>query len=211
MSGEPSLDILNNEDFSKPTELNLDLDGDGVVEEEEIKEVFDRIDTNDDGVIDEEEAKAAEEAAKAAAATAAGAAPGAAPAAGTPTPAAGKAATPTPAAPAKRDSVVHRNDRDRAVRVEYADGSYLTIGANGKRYKKEQFDGRDTEGPRKRHLSSLGGTYGNNSTRNLFGFGYVSNDRLAKGIAESKDTNYNDSAEEKLNKLDQDIKDIMEE
>ena len=59
MSGEPSLDILNNEDFSKPTELNLDLDGDGVVEEEEIKEVFDKIDTNDDGIIDEEEAKAA--------------------------------------------------------------------------------------------------------------------------------------------------------
>ena len=59
MSGEPSLDILNNEDFSKPTELNLDLDGDGVIEEEEIKEVFDKIDTNDDGIIDEEEAKAA--------------------------------------------------------------------------------------------------------------------------------------------------------
>ena len=120
-------------------------------------------------------------------------------------------AAPPPTAPAKRDSVVHRNDKDRAVKVEYADGSYLTIGANGKRYKKEQFDGRDTEGPRKRHLSSLGGTYGNNSTRNLFGFGYVTNDRLAKGIAESKDTNYNDSAEEQLNKLDQDIKDIMEE
>ena len=50
-----------------------------------------------------------------------------------------------------------------------------------------------------------------NPARNLFGFGYVTNDRLAKGIAESKDTNYNDSAEEKLNKLDQDIKDIMEE
>ena len=46
MSGEPSL-------------KNLDLDGDGVVEEEELQQVFDEADTNDDGYIDEEEAKAA--------------------------------------------------------------------------------------------------------------------------------------------------------
>jgi hypothetical protein len=46
MSGEPSL-------------KNLDLDGDGVVEEEELQQVFDEADTNDDGVIDENEAKAA--------------------------------------------------------------------------------------------------------------------------------------------------------
>ena len=46
MSGEPSL-------------KNLDLDGDGVIEEEEINEVFDKADTNDDGIIDEEEAKVA--------------------------------------------------------------------------------------------------------------------------------------------------------
>ena len=46
MSGEPSLQ-------------NLDLDGDGIVEEEEIKEVFDKVDINNDGVIDEEEAKQA--------------------------------------------------------------------------------------------------------------------------------------------------------
>jgi hypothetical protein len=38
---------------------NLDLDGDGVVEEEELQQVFDEADTNDDGVIDEEEAKVA--------------------------------------------------------------------------------------------------------------------------------------------------------
>jgi hypothetical protein len=37
----------------------LDLDGDGIVEEEELKEVFDKADTNDDGIIDEEEAKTA--------------------------------------------------------------------------------------------------------------------------------------------------------
>ena len=53
MSGEPSLDVLKEEP------VNLDLDGDGVIEEEEIKEIFDRADTNDDGVIDEEEAKLA--------------------------------------------------------------------------------------------------------------------------------------------------------
>jgi hypothetical protein len=46
MSGEPSL-------------KNLDLDGDGVVEEEELQQVFDEADTNDDGYIDEEEAKLA--------------------------------------------------------------------------------------------------------------------------------------------------------
>jgi Ca2+-binding EF-hand superfamily protein len=46
MSGEPSL-------------KNLDLDGDGVVEEEELQQVFDEADINDDGYIDEEEAKVA--------------------------------------------------------------------------------------------------------------------------------------------------------
>ena len=43
MSGEPSLQ-------------NLDLDGDGIIEEEEIQEIIDKADTNDDGVISEEEA-----------------------------------------------------------------------------------------------------------------------------------------------------------
>jgi len=40
-----------------PENKNLDLDGDGVVEEEEIKKVFNQVDTNEDGVIDENEAK----------------------------------------------------------------------------------------------------------------------------------------------------------
>lgn len=39
--------------------VNLDLDGDGIVEEEEIQQVFDNADTNNDGVIDEQEAKVA--------------------------------------------------------------------------------------------------------------------------------------------------------
>ena len=38
---------------------NLDLDNDGVVEEEEIQQVFDEADINNDGIIDEEEAKKA--------------------------------------------------------------------------------------------------------------------------------------------------------
>ncbi len=45
------------EDPSKP--VGLDLDGDGVVEEEEVKEVFEQADTNNDGVIDKNEAKTA--------------------------------------------------------------------------------------------------------------------------------------------------------
>ena len=42
-----------------PEPKNLDLDGDGVIEEEELQQVFDEADTNDDGIIDEEEAKIA--------------------------------------------------------------------------------------------------------------------------------------------------------
>jgi len=38
---------------------NKDLDSDGIVEEEELKQVFNESDTNDDGVIDKEEAKVA--------------------------------------------------------------------------------------------------------------------------------------------------------
>jgi hypothetical protein len=38
---------------------NLDLDGDGIVETEELQQTFDEADTNDDGYIDEEEAKVA--------------------------------------------------------------------------------------------------------------------------------------------------------
>ena len=38
---------------------NLDLDGDGVIEEEELQQVFEEADTNNDGYIDEEETKAA--------------------------------------------------------------------------------------------------------------------------------------------------------
>jgi hypothetical protein len=39
-----------------PESKNLDLDGDGVVETEELQQVFDEADTNDDGIIDIEEA-----------------------------------------------------------------------------------------------------------------------------------------------------------
>ena len=42
-----------------PEPKNLDLDGDGVVEAEELQQVFDEADTNDDSYIDEEEAKLA--------------------------------------------------------------------------------------------------------------------------------------------------------
>ena len=74
-------------------------------------------------------------------------------------------------------------------------------------------DKREDRGPFTRHIQSLWGNsnYGKNSKRNTFGFGYVTSDRLAKGIAESIDTNYNKSAEEELNKLDRDFKTIMEE
>jgi antitoxin component of RelBE/YafQ-DinJ toxin-antitoxin module len=43
--------------YEEPEPVNLDLDSDGVVEAEELQQVFDEADTNDDGYIDEEEAK----------------------------------------------------------------------------------------------------------------------------------------------------------
>ena len=46
-------------EFIQQSEARLDLDGDGIVEEEEIHQVFDDADTNDDGIIDENEAKLA--------------------------------------------------------------------------------------------------------------------------------------------------------
>ena len=45
--------------YEEPESVNLDLDNDGVVEEEEVKEVFEQADTNNDGVIDKNEAKTA--------------------------------------------------------------------------------------------------------------------------------------------------------
>jgi hypothetical protein len=45
--------------YEEPESVNLDLDGDGVIEEEEVKEVFEQTDINNDGVIDKNEAKEA--------------------------------------------------------------------------------------------------------------------------------------------------------
>jgi hypothetical protein len=53
---EPEVEVVMG---GEPSLKNLDLDGDGVVEEEELQQVFDEADTNDDGYIDEEEAKLA--------------------------------------------------------------------------------------------------------------------------------------------------------
>jgi hypothetical protein len=53
---EPEVEVVIG---GEPSLKNLDLDGDGVVEEEELQQVFDEADTNDDGYIDEEEAKLA--------------------------------------------------------------------------------------------------------------------------------------------------------
>lgn len=122
-------------------------------------------------------------------------------------------AAPPAEAPAKRDSIVTRDKKDKPTKIEYADGSYLTLGSNGKKYKPVDDDKREDRGPFTRHIQSLWGnnSYGRNSKRKTFGFGYVTSDRLAKGIAESIDTNYNKSAEEELDKLDRDFKTIMEE
>ena len=56
---EKQYEIYKEKDKEYYQKNKLDLDGDGIVEEEELKEVFDKADTNDDGIIDEEEAKAA--------------------------------------------------------------------------------------------------------------------------------------------------------
>jgi hypothetical protein len=122
-------------------------------------------------------------------------------------------AAPPSEAPAKRDSIVARDKKDRPVKIEYADGAYITLGSKGKKYKPVDTDKREDRGPFTRHVKSLWGSqaYGKNSKRNVFGFGYVTSDRLAKGIAESIDTNYNKSAEDQLNKLDRDLEATMEE
>jgi len=54
-------DLTEDDDleWEEPESKNLDLDGDGVVEAEELQQVFDEADTNDDGYVDEEEAKIA--------------------------------------------------------------------------------------------------------------------------------------------------------
>jgi len=52
-------EIYKEQDKEYYQKNNLDLDGDGVVEEEELQQVFDEADTNDDGYIDEQEAKQA--------------------------------------------------------------------------------------------------------------------------------------------------------
>jgi hypothetical protein len=52
-------EIYKKQDKEYYQKNDLDLDGDGVVEAEELQQVFDNADTNDDGIIDEEEAKAA--------------------------------------------------------------------------------------------------------------------------------------------------------
>jgi hypothetical protein len=52
-------EIYKKQDKEYYQKNDLDLDGDGIVEVEELQQVFDNADTNDDGIIDEEEAKAA--------------------------------------------------------------------------------------------------------------------------------------------------------
>jgi hypothetical protein len=59
---EPEENIYGEDQNFPPNKVkpkNLDLDGDGVVEEEELQQIFDEADTNDDGIVDEEEAKLA--------------------------------------------------------------------------------------------------------------------------------------------------------
>jgi len=55
---EKQYEIYKEQDKKYYQKNDLDLDGDGVVEIEELQQVFDNADTNDDGIIDEEEAKA---------------------------------------------------------------------------------------------------------------------------------------------------------
>ena len=56
---EAELTEGNDLEWEEPEPKNLDLDGDGVIEAEELQQVFEEADTNDDGYIDEEEAKVA--------------------------------------------------------------------------------------------------------------------------------------------------------
>ena len=96
--------------------------------------------------------------------------------------------------------------------VEFADGSYLTKGSKGKRHTEEPNDKRVSSGPRTRSLNSLAGNnYGSNTARNTFGFGYVTSDRLAKGIAESIERTNDNKVEMELNRIDQELRLMKEE
>jgi hypothetical protein len=56
---EKQYEIYKEQDKKYYQKNNLDLDGDGIVEADEIQQVFNDADTNNDGIIDEEEAKTA--------------------------------------------------------------------------------------------------------------------------------------------------------
>jgi hypothetical protein len=56
---EKQYEIYKEQDKKYYQKNNLDLDGDGIVEADEIQQVFDEADTNNDGIIDEKEANAA--------------------------------------------------------------------------------------------------------------------------------------------------------
>jgi hypothetical protein len=56
---EKQYEIYKEQDKKYYQKNNLDLDGDGKVEADEIQQVFDEADTNNDGIIDEKEANAA--------------------------------------------------------------------------------------------------------------------------------------------------------
>ena len=121
-------------------------------------------------------------------------------------------AAPPVEAPAKRDYNAVKRTGDSVERVEFADGSYLTKGSKGKRHTEEPNDKRVSSGPRTRSLNSLAGNnYGSNTARNTFGFGYVTSDRLAKGIAESIERTNDNKVEMELNRIDQELRLMKEE
>lgn len=92
------------------------------------------------------------------------------------------------------------------------DGSYLTKGAKGKRYKPVRDDKRKHMAPRKKHyMAQYDDASARATTRNIFkGISPGAKEMLglAKGINEDKGYNYKEE-EEKLFELDKNIKDII--
>ena len=105
-----------------------------------------------------------------------------------------------------------RDDKwDNVAYVQYADGSYETKGANGKKYQKVRHDARELAGRSKNYAAAAGvGSVANNRTKTFPGHKALSG--TAKGLMENIDnemTIYEDEEEKEFLTSSKKINDII--